>query len=345
MSFVPLFLLTFFSAVKKNFNLNGIPETYFWKSQFEKFDPCDSQTPVSPVYLIYRFVYMVYFMSTLVACFTCLDKEDYFYPMYLTNQTIFLQLVYATLYFGYVFRKTYTTKLLLRHPSEDARESPENPSKTERNHLPLIAKVIWVLMSVVYTVPYVVSLVYWIFLSDDQKDFKMQCRFRRNYLTHAFNSPAALIDAIVTSVPIKFSHFVFPLLDALWYCTFSFTYEVSGAPLPENTTSLYTILYWKSPDGPGAALQTCIGAMTAGFLLFTILCWGLSRLKFMAARHFNVGPKQLSSSPPPELQMVTYETSAEYGNGIKLDTLEKRPSLDPNGHPGTQFQHTFQETI
>lgn len=335
MSFVPLFLLKFISTFKKNFDLNGIPETYFWKSQFEKFDPCDIQTPVSPLYLIYRFLYMVYFIVTLVVCITCLDKEDFLYPMYLTNQTIFLQLLYSILYFGYVLRKTWTTKFRV-YPSETDIESKS------KNHLPFITKLIWILMSVVYTVPYVVSLVYWLFLSSDQKDFKHQCRFQRNYFSHAFNSPAAFIDAMVTSVPIKFSHLVFPLLDALWYSAFSFTYEVSGGPLPENTTSLYTILYWKNPDGPGAALQTCVGAVTAGLLLFTILCWGLSRLKIMAARHLNVGPRQLPSSLSPESQKEAKEVSVENGNVINLYTLDKTTSLDPNPAP---LPYMFKDTI
>lgn len=131
--------------------------------QFERFNPCDLETPISPFYVIYRFVHLCWYIISYALNYTCYDKAWIYYAIYLTHQTLFLQALYSLLSFIYIFGKLWTTALTPAH----VRASQETVTfNVENNRLPFLTKIIWILMNIIYTVPFIISMIYWFILHD-----------------------------------------------------------------------------------------------------------------------------------------------------------------------------------
>lgn len=126
---------------------------------------------MSLIYYCYRFIYMSFFIGAITENFLChTSNTNNFYPIYLTNQTFTLQAIYSTTYF------LYMTWVLVRnrlHRNSSSKENLSNNSAdkpelgsfhNESNRLPIVCGFLWILINILNVVPYIVTVIYWLFL-------------------------------------------------------------------------------------------------------------------------------------------------------------------------------------
>ncbi|ODM96606.1 Protein rolling stone [Orchesella cincta] len=265
------------TKIKDDFNLNGITNVYFWKSEWESFHPYDKHTPVSPYFLAYRFIYFVYFFGSTIEIFTCDDGSNRFFFLFLTNQTFTIQLLYASAAFLYVLwvflKQTWTRGC---KGEDDMIPLTGFHLNDDDYQLPFACKALWISISVVQVVPYIVSGLYWVLLANDTT-FTMPCDRIDNLLVHAFNSVMALLDSLVIAVPSRISHAVFPFAYGVFYALFTFLYEEWNGLYANDRGFIYPVLDWRA--NPTGALITSTGTIFGSVLLHLIMCWGVFRLR------------------------------------------------------------------
>jgi len=266
----------FQTKIKNDFDLNGVTSVYFWKSEWESFDPHDSATPVSAYFLAYRFIYFIYFLGSMIEILTCDDGTNRFFFIFLTNQAFTIQFVHASLAFLYVLWIFLKQQYTRRNKSEEMIPLTNFRFYDDESYrLPHVCKILWIITSIVQVIPYIVTGLYWTLLARDAT-FAMPCDRIDNLLTHAFNSVMALLDALVIAVPARLSHALFPFIYGSFYGLFTLLYDVFNGQYVNDRGFIYPVLNWN--ENSGGATITVIGTVVGSVILHFIMC-GIFRLR------------------------------------------------------------------
>ncbi|CAL8094671.1 unnamed protein product [Orchesella dallaii] len=107
----------------------------------------------------------------MIEILTCDDGSNRFFFLFLTNQTFSIQLVYATLAFLYVLCVFLKQQCTQRRISEDMIPLTSFRFHDEEHRLPLVCKILWINISIVQVVPYIVTGLYWVLLASRRHNF------------------------------------------------------------------------------------------------------------------------------------------------------------------------------
>ena len=82
-------------------------------------------------------------------------------------------------------------------------------------------KVLWVLYNIASTAAVLVSIAFWTFLGGEGA---------MSLFTHAINSVLAVVDTMLSSVPVRLFHVAYPMLYFIVYVIFTVIYWAAGEP-------------------------------------------------------------------------------------------------------------------
>ncbi|XP_078658225.1 protein rolling stone-like [Branchiostoma floridae x Branchiostoma belcheri] len=120
--------------------------------------------------------------------------------------------------------------------------------------LPLYYKLFWVLYNVAYCGGICVTLLYWILLRGDNS--------AGSILTHSVNSVTIVIDVMLSGLPCRLLHFIYPSTFGLVYIIFSVIYWAAGGTGLYDYPFIYPYLdYGGRPDL--AAIVAVLGVLVA----------------------------------------------------------------------------------
>ncbi|KAK3102647.1 hypothetical protein FSP39_012844 [Pinctada imbricata] len=248
------------------------------------------------IYLIYRAALMIYADTWLIFTATSFinfgfeggnnntsNNETlrmYSWPVYLTNWTYLLLCLYLTSHAIFsvwyllggpiVVMKSLTTRQQRQLFSElntspslwensynivlDSNESVT----TESQPLPWYFKLVWILYNMASAGSVMVTAVFFIFL---WPLFNTASIGQMNLQLHGINSVIVFIEHLMSGVPYRLLHYIYPLLYGLAYLTFSGIFYAAG-----NEDPIYPgVLDWSKPG------QTMIMVVLVGFVVLPLL--------------------------------------------------------------------------
>lgn len=169
-------------AILSLFTLNA-PVIYFWKSQvrpytlliiidyidfaissfeffiqWEKFNPQDSTTYISPFYIIYRAFFMIWFITAVVLCLSSGSDDAIYFLIYFTNINLSIQCFYGVFSMVHVVVGAVKTFMQRRKTASDGESLVANTKTTCSS---IMAVVHTLLIYHALTFPFIVTIVYW----------------------------------------------------------------------------------------------------------------------------------------------------------------------------------------
>ena len=135
-------------------------------------------------------------------------------------------------------------------------------------------KAQWVLMNAFINSSILVTIVYWGALNPGFSTNPLFISY--DLFEHIFPSIIGVLDIFVTPIPIRFQHFIHPVIYLLTYIfvTILFYY---GDP---NTDAIYSILDYRNP---GLSTITVLGC-SALVVVLQLFLWGLYKCRMIVAR-------------------------------------------------------------
>ena len=103
---------------------------------------------------------MAYFLLTLTEDLICTNRFSLWF-IFLTNLTYTVQTIYSVLFFIVVILARINQRKVLR---ERQTQTGDISGYYQNPKLPWLEKIVWIGVSIVNTIPFGVSLIYWIFL-------------------------------------------------------------------------------------------------------------------------------------------------------------------------------------
>ncbi|KAG5670109.1 hypothetical protein PVAND_000392 [Polypedilum vanderplanki] len=178
--------------------------------------------PKSIIYLMYRWVFAIFFIFVL--CYSMIssvedDSINYWF-IYLTNIGLLICTIYSV--YAAIFVSIVHFGII----------------SLESNSFSY--KVFWFLSNISIVLALLISIVYWATLYDWSKGLLTVLDF----LIHAMNSVAMLIDLFIVLHPMYFFHVIYSLGVGLLYLIFSIIYYVSGGTDINGNDYIYSILNW-----------------------------------------------------------------------------------------------------
>ncbi|XP_071083267.1 protein rolling stone-like [Haliotis cracherodii] len=108
------------------------------------------------------------------------------------------------------------------------------------SHLPWHLKASWLLNSVVTEGSLHISAIYWIFI------FKDQSLTLLRFILHGMNSIYVLSNLLITAMPVRVYHVIFPVIYGVIYTVFSVVYHILGGTNDKGERYIYKILDWSN---------------------------------------------------------------------------------------------------
>ena len=129
-------------------------------------------------------------------------------------------------------------------------------------------------MTVYTNVSILVTIVYWGVLYNPDNSSPSQLYY--DLTAHTFPSILGVLDILLTPIPVRIIHMVYPVSYALTYMTFTLIYWAAGGTDSSGNTGIYPgFLDWADPGMTSLSIFLCaIGITVCQFVL-----WGLYRLK------------------------------------------------------------------
>lgn len=142
---------------------------------------------------------------------------------------------------------------------------PDDPSSdpsvlvSQVDSLPWLLKLVWVIYNMASTASLMVTLVFWTLLYP-QMDLK-GLAFVINFMLHATNSIVIIFEHILSAVPFRFMHIIYPLIYAIIYVIFSGVYYAI-----DHRHVLYpNVLDWSQPG------RTTVVLLIVAFIIFPLI--------------------------------------------------------------------------
>ncbi|XP_003728441.1 protein rolling stone [Strongylocentrotus purpuratus] len=164
---------------------------------------------------------------------------------------------------------------------------------------PILYRLQWCLFSICINISFLILVSFWPTVGVDLPTYKLA----ENINVHALPAVILFIDLMVTAIPIRFLHVVYPLVYGCVYLTFAAIYWASGGTDPYGRPYIYGILDFNHARTVGLVI---VGE-TVGAVVFQWMFVGLKMLRNKMADDCNCSERVRSPEiiPLTELAMVT----------------------------------------
>jgi hypothetical protein len=146
----------------------------------------------------------------------------------------------------------------------------------QQDNTPWYLKICWFLYVLGVTPSLPIVFVYWVFVGSDVMVTP------ENVHLHGLNFVFALIDILISRVPIQLFHFYILMLFGLVYSVFLVIFYAAGGMNP-NDGGNYVYKFVDFGTNPGLAVGICIALIFIGAIVHTIY-FGIAQLRDMIAK-------------------------------------------------------------
>ena len=146
-----------------------------------------------------------------------------------------------------------------------------------KSRLPLACKVSWIIYDIAANIAFPVTVTYWslVYIPGHHFDYV-------TFNAHALNSVVIVIDTMVSRLPVKLLHVIYPVIFISIYLIFSIIYWACGETDPHGKPYIYTALdYGGHPTR--AAITICL-FLFVGNVMSQLLLFGLYKLRIWLKR-------------------------------------------------------------
>lgn len=210
---------------------------------------------------IVRFILALYY--TISICYLLIYQFQLYFFIYLTHWTALVFTIYLVVAsVNVIIDRKYWMKY------DNAERETIFPLVLSCRH-----KLQWFLMIVYTNMSIIVTIVYWSVLYSPDPSLLYY-----NLTAHTFPSILGVLDILLTPIPVRIIHVVYPVSFALTYMIFTLIYWAAGGTDPSGNSAIYTgFLDWDGPGMTSLSMFLCaIGITVCQFVL-----WGLFRLKMV----------------------------------------------------------------
>lgn len=156
-----------------------------------------------------------------------------------------------------------------RVQQEIGKESDDVALATDaKPHLILACKGSWVIYTIAANVAFPVTVMYWSLVHRPGSGFDSV-----TFNAHALNSVVVVVDTMLSCVPIKLLHIIYPVIFMASYAIFSLIYWACGGTDPHNKPYIYPALDYGAHPGRAAiivCLFVVIGDVLSQLVLFAL---------------------------------------------------------------------------
>ncbi|XP_071123769.1 uncharacterized protein [Mytilus edulis] len=179
--------------------------------------------------------------------------------------------------------------------------------------MPWYLKVDWVFFNISNTISILISIMYWGLIYTGSEELTSV-----NIETHALNIVYVIINFFMTGIPVRFYHFLHPIVFGIIYIVFSIIYEVSGGTNHQNKSHIYSVLDWSDTVHTAmiALLIVFVAIPICHFTLFLLHLIRLFMNKQCCSRH-----KRSCTIVTPENKSYGLDNNMElnHNNEVKLN--------------------------
>lgn len=143
-------------------------------------------------------------------------------------------------------------------------------------------KANWVIFNIANSSAVVVTLTFWGLVYNGGSVTVI------DIFTHGVNAIYVIVNASVTSVPVRFYHFLHGILFGVTYVVFTAVYYAAGGTNHQNKPYIYPVLDWTVP---GTTLAYCLAVLLVALPLGHLLFSGIYALRRCSCR------QQTTSNP------------------------------------------------
>ena len=257
------------------------------------------------IFVLFRWVLALFFLACLLV--DALGETNWKYLIYLTNWGYIVLTLYflwsaCSVTFGFVcsvrHRKSREQPLWIRYPSQTTfLVRPLGCCGIRSNRLAWYHIIQWILFTIAIEMAVNIVILYWIIYSplsfgqneDNSTDSSgdgsasspsnssngsgFDYYTLSNLVPHLVNGVAAITDFWVCGVPIRLYHFVYPLLMAAIYSSFTVIYFTFGGTNSNGDSYIYYVLDFEKnrPLADGVILLTVFVMIPAMHLVFYLM--------------------------------------------------------------------------
>ncbi|XP_063439334.1 uncharacterized protein LOC134720774 [Mytilus trossulus] len=179
--------------------------------------------------------------------------------------------------------------------------------------MPWYLKVDWVFFNISNTISILISIMYWGLIYTGSEELTSV-----NIETHALNIVYVIINFFMTGIPVRFYHFLHPIVFGIIYIVFSIIYEVSGGTNHQNKSHIYSVLDWSDTVHTAmiALLIVFVAIPICHFTLFLLHLIRLFMNKQCCSRH-----KRSCTIVTPENKSYGLDNNMElnHNNEVKVN--------------------------
>ncbi|XP_078657119.1 protein rolling stone-like [Branchiostoma floridae x Branchiostoma belcheri] len=268
--------------IKREFRLKQFLPSHSNRLDFTRTPWLSNQLP----FLIYRVVLCLFqisaYLYTLLSFYTTGPK----YLLYMTNLAYIVLTAHATLsailclvdYFGSRRRRsergtenaddrpTVADAVPMANTTTSNRSYGTNAQQPTSSDVGLqwYYKCYWILYNIAFAVGLYVTVAFWILLRGARDAYSAS-----SILTHGTNCVVIVIDILISGLPCRLLHFIYPSCFALVYILFTVIYWAAGGTDIINRSWIYPVLDYGG--NPGLAVGVAVGSV----LLAAPLCHGI----------------------------------------------------------------------
>ncbi|XP_019642092.1 PREDICTED: protein rolling stone-like [Branchiostoma belcheri] len=227
--------------MRSEFRLKSFGLTHHDPHVFTRTPWLSNQLP----FVLYRAVVCLYQVAALLALNLTLANSGLKLLIFLTQWAYIVLTLHIVVSAGLCFADYY-----MYYSSRSQR----GEAASDDNPLPWYYKLYWILYNVAFCSGICVTLLYWILLRGDNS--------AGSILTHSVNSVTIVIDVMLSGLPCRLLHFVYPSTFGLVYIIFSVIYWAAGGTGLYDYPFIYPYLdYGGRPDL--AAIVAVLGVLVA----------------------------------------------------------------------------------
>ncbi|XP_041456292.1 protein rolling stone-like [Lytechinus variegatus] len=246
---------------------------------------CDTYAKLS--FVVYRLlivtyliVFLVIHLSTSIAGVSGLKVFIYLSDWNLVLTTLYLIVAFLNAVADYAYYQWYGMYFGSYH-----------------NEPPVLYRLQWCLFSICIIISLLIAVSFWPTVGYDLPTYKLA----ENINIHAVPGIIMVIDLMVTAIPIRFFHVIYPLFVGGIYLAFAAIYWAAGGTDPYGHPYIYRLLDFSHPRIVGLVV---VGE-TVGAVVFQWLLAGLKLLRNKVAYDCNCAPRVRSVEVIPLTEVAT----------------------------------------
>ena len=145
---------------------------------------------------------------------------------------------------------------------------------------------------------------------------------------HAFPCILGFIDVILTPVPVKLQHAVYPMAYGVVYVIFTLIYWAAGGTDPNGNTGIYPgLLDW---EDPGTTCITIACSMVA-VIISQVILWGIYKIKMTIIKRTGSTPVETSGDLEERINGSggRQEDKADFNDNLAYDDNDDSIAMPP----------------